>query len=86
MEKREQEKSNIGEEGEVTGEEVGDTGFRYVCIYSKSKTCSMLSSSSASLPTPSNQATHTLILSLKSGVLLHFQTPVIYDLKVISKS
>ena len=31
VEKGEQEKSNIGEEGEVTGVEVGNTGFR--CVY-----------------------------------------------------
>ena len=32
VEKREQEKSDIGEEGEGTGEEVGDTSFRFIYI------------------------------------------------------
>ena len=32
VEKREQEKSDIGEEGEGTGEEVGDISFRFIYI------------------------------------------------------
>ena len=52
VKEKEEERIETGEEeeGEVRGEAVGDTGFR--ASYSKSKRCYMLSSSTASRPTP----------------------------------